>query len=160
MVVQGIQICSFSRTAGLLLDDDGGAGAWRWSSWWPDRIRGPHAHRPDRWWGARERNIGRQWGCSSVKTPPQTRTLRGWKISRVVGLLLDGVVPRCFRGRRLRSVVPPVGYDRGEPVATLCHCPTGHTGALRRNGDEGPTGATGDGSTGSALGWGCGGAWI
>jgi hypothetical protein len=57
-------------------------------------------------------------------------------------LLLDGVVPRCFKGRRLRLVVPPVGYGRGESVATPRRCPTGRAGALRRNGDEGPAGAT------------------
>jgi hypothetical protein len=45
--VQGIQICSFSKTVGLLLGNDGGAGAWRWSSWWPDKIQGPRAHKHD-----------------------------------------------------------------------------------------------------------------
>jgi hypothetical protein len=64
-------------------------------------------------------------------------------------LLLDGVVSCCFRGRRLRSVVPPIGYDRGESVATPRRCPTGPASAMRRNGDEGPARATGDGSTGS-----------
>jgi hypothetical protein len=48
------------------------------------------------------------------------------------------VVPRCFRGWRLRSVVQPVGYGYDESVATPRRHPTGHAGTLRHNGDEGP----------------------
>jgi hypothetical protein len=49
------------------------------------------------------------------------------------------MVHHCFRGRRLCSVVQPVGYGRDESVATPCRRPTGRTDTLRRNGDEGPT---------------------
>jgi hypothetical protein len=70
--------------------------------------------------------------------------------SGTAGLLLDGVVPRCFRGRLLCSVIPPVGYGRSKSIAMLRRCPTGYVSTLHRNRDEGPTGAMGDGSTGSA----------
>jgi hypothetical protein len=70
--------------------------------------------------------------------------------SGTAGLLLHGVVPRCFRGWLLCSVIPPVGYGRSKSVAMLHRCPTGYVSTLHRNRDEGPTGAMGDGSTGSA----------
>jgi hypothetical protein len=49
------------------------------------------------------------------------------------------VVPRCFRGRQLRSIIQPVGYGHDESVATPRRRPIGHADTLRRNGDEGPT---------------------
>jgi hypothetical protein len=70
-------------------------------------------------------------GLGFVDPAPSSATAKEGAVTRVV-------VPRCFRGLRLRFVVQLVGYGRSESVATPRRRPTGHAGTLRRNGDEGP----------------------